>query len=193
MAHISFTEKLPTDARQYYMQAGGFVLLRFVKDSESFSVMTATASEDKPHAPGPEREHLRQVIFRRADGSPAIPLKPKAPVPEAMLAKVYPDAAALIGAAEVALQGIGSLVKHRKDQWGRRYVVVHDVSDPTEMRHAANRVAKALGLEAVDTPWIVEAADKEMRDIYEEFAIDDLGGDAFLNDGVWITKDGKLV
>lgn len=185
MAHIASTDKLPTDADQFYFQSGGYVLLRIVRDGDEFSVLTATASEDRPYRPAHPRPQVSKPIFTDPDGTPFRPKQDREP--PAVHPKAYPDKERLIEAAEKTLH-LGQ-VEPRADQWGRPYLAYHGITDAASIRRAGNRLAEELGFEIDPRPWAAE----EMQSIYEEFSIDDSGDDVYLGDGVSISSSGKLV
>jgi len=184
MAHIASTDKLPTDAEQFYFQSGGYVLLRIVRDGDKFSVLTATASEDHPYRPAQPRKPTRS-IFTNPDGTPFKPKQDREP--PAVHPKAYPDRERLIAAAEKCLH-LGK-AEPREDQWARPYLAYHGISSAASIRSAGNRLAEELGFEIDPRPWAAE----EMQSIYEELAIDDSGDDVYLGDGMSISSSGKLV
>ena len=97
LAHVDSTDKLPDGPEQFYYQAGGYVLLRIVRDGDTFAVMTATASEERPYKPYVfEPPSDRPPLFANPDGSPAFPA---GPAPEPLHPRVFPDTDRLLAAA----------------------------------------------------------------------------------------------
>lgn len=99
--------------------------------------------------------------------------------------QAYPDLERLVAAAEEVL-GRG---ERHTDNWGRPYLLFRGVDHPRTIRDCANRIATRLGIDPVDEPW----ADEEMRDIYDEFSVGDGDEPAYLSDGVYINKRGRLI
>jgi hypothetical protein len=145
--------KFTTEQRQLRITSGDYVLLRFVMDGGTYTVMTATAAED--------------------DGT----FSP------------YPQQDLLIQAAQEAFSPIGGPAQNKEDASSRAYVEFSGIDDPRQIRHAADRVAAALGLDATSDPW----ADEELRDIWEDLAIHDGDDPVYLSDGRSLTRDGNLV
>lgn len=145
MASITKSDKLVTTSKlnQAIMVSEKYVLVRIIHETNSYTLMTATAKED--------------------NGS--------------YLA--YPDLNRLVAAAESVL-GHGDRCA---DNWGRPYFLCKEIYHPREVRDIANKIADILGL---------PPADEEMRDIYDEFSIGEDGEPAYLSDGVYISKRGRL-
>lgn len=99
--------------------------------------------------------------------------------------QAYPDLERLVAAAKEVL-GRG---ERNADKWGRPYLLVRGVDHPRTLRDLANKIAARLGLDPVDEPW----ADEEMRGIYDEFSVGDGDEPAYLSDGVYISKRGRLL
>ncbi len=99
--------------------------------------------------------------------------------------QAFPDLERLTAVAEEVL-GCG---ERHTDNWGRPYVLVRGIDHPRTIRDFANRIAKRLALDPVEEPW----ADEEMRDIYDEFSVGDDDEPAYLSDGVYISKRGRLI
>ena len=98
--------------------------------------------------------------------------------------QAYPNLEKLVAAAEEVL-GRG---EHHTDNWGRPYLLCRGFDHPKAIRELANLIATKLGLPSVDEPW----ADEEMREIYDEFSVGEDGEPAYLSDGVYISKRGRL-
>lgn len=150
MAIITKSDKLVTagELDQTKMVSEQYVLVRIIHETNSYTLMTATAKED--------------------DGS--------------YLA--YPDLNRLVAAAESVL-GHG---ERCADNCGRPYFLCKEIDHPREIRDIANKIADILGLPPVNAPW----ADEEMRDIYDEFSVGEDGEPAYLSDGVYVSKRGRL-
>ncbi len=194
MAHLARTDKLPTDAPQFYFSSSSFVLLRFVRHGGHIAVMTATASEDRLYVP--EQTWLERhgsSLFMKEDGTP---LHPPQPAPQPIHIRAYSDQDRLMAVAKASLQVLGVPVEHQKDTFQRPYVSVFGAFDGAALHRVANQVAEALGLELDDKPWTVE---EELREIYDDLALGvpglpghEPGDDYHLGDGVYITADGRV-
>lgn len=97
----------------------------------------------------------------------------------------YPDLEMLVDVAQEVL-GTGERLT---DKWGRPYFLRRGLDHPRTIRDLANQIASRLGLTSVDEPW----ADEEMREIFDEFSLGDDGEPAYLSDGVYINKRGRLI
>jgi hypothetical protein len=184
LAHIDSTDKLPDGPEQFYYQAGGYVLLRIVRDGDTFAVMTATASEDRPYKPYVfEPPSDRSPLF--PDGLPAFPA---GPAPEPLHPRVFPDTDRLLAAAAPVLDLLARPVQASYDRWERPYLVVRGITDAFRIRAAGNDLATVLGLETMKEPWEVEA----FQSLYDELAIDDSGEDVYLEKGLTLSKSGRF-
>lgn len=185
MAQFIPTKKLNSDEPEFCFEAGGYALLRIVCYEENYALMTATASEDISYTPY-QSDHDRNgsSIFRNMDGSPLFPPKPP---PKPLLAKAFPDRDKLISVAEEALKSMRVPVENTVDKWGRRYVKVFSPFKDSDVRHACNQVARALGLETADQPW---TAKEEGQRLYEELRIDDSGDDVVLDGETTLSANG---
>lgn len=189
MAHMASTSKMPIQKRQYYMQAGGYALLRYVDDGDSYTVMTATAGEDLPYEP-PQESPKRQSIFIGSDGVPLSHRKHVEPARGPFNVKAYPNLDELTSVAEKILNSLGQ-VEVKKDNYGRQYLMIVGVSDTGEIRRAANALAVSLGLEIVQD----KTAEEEMQEIWEEFSVEEgplAVSDVQLGDGVRVTRSGRV-
>ncbi|SEO90090.1 hypothetical protein SAMN04490248_11585 [Salinihabitans flavidus] len=189
MAHMASTSKMPKQNRQFYMQAGGYVLLRYVDEGSCYTVMTATSGEDLPHDP-PRERRARPSIFKRPEGTDLIPepLAIKSPGP--MDIEAYPNLVKLTAAAQKILYTLGT-PEERIDKWGRPYLMIEGVSDTGAIRRAANSLAKSLGLETVKE----STADEEMQKIWDEFSVDESSTsdhDVELGDEAWVMRSGRV-
>ncbi|WP_123784110.1 hypothetical protein [Corallococcus macrosporus] len=97
----------------------------------------------------------------------------------------YPDLERLVVVAEDV---VGHGERH-SDNWGRPYFLRRGIEHPREIRYLANNIAEELGLKPVDERW----ADEEKREIYDEFSVGEDDEPAYLSDGVYITKRGRLL
>ncbi len=187
MGHIASTDKLPGSDEQFYYQAGGYVLLRITrsKGENSFSILTATASENHPFTP-PSPRRRGGVIFTNADGTPFRPKKIKDPKQAPVHPRAYPDVDKLIK----TFGGIVSVDEQdlHEDRWGRPFVALRGIANAAHIRSLGNDLAAALGLEPSVEPWLYE----EKQAIYEEFSVSDTGEDQYLGDGVSISAFGDL-
>lgn len=189
MAHMAPTSKMPNQKKQYYMQAGGYVLLRYVDEGDNYTVMTATAGEDLPYDPPPERPKGRS-IFTGPDGMPLTPKKPVIPAHGPIRVEAYPSLEKLIAAAEMVLSPLGK-IEPQRDNFGRQYLMVTGVSDTGVIRRAANALAVSLGLEIVQD----KTAEEEMQEIWEEFSVEEgplATSDVQLGDGLRVTRSGRV-
>lgn len=188
MAHMAPTSKMPNQERQYYMQAGGYALLRYIDDGDSYTVMTATAGEDWPYYP-PREPPRGPSIFTGPDGKPLTRKKPVIQTRGPINVRAYPNLKKLVGAAETIFNSLGA-PKKCIDDWGRQYLMVKGVSDTGAIRRAANALSVSLGLEVVQE----KTADEEMQEIWEEFSVEEeslAASDVDLGDGVWVTRFGR--
>ena len=87
--------------------------------------------------------------------------------------------------------------KSCSDNYGREYVKILEfnidhASDQSDLFEHFDQAIKHF-FEIYDN-FIADDAGcvDEMRDIYRELASDDLGGDVYLSDGVWLSSDGSL-
>lgn len=98
--------------------------------------------------------------------------------------QAFPDLERLVAVAEEVLDR----GERHKDNWGRPYVLVRGIDHPRTIRDLANRIATKLALDPVHEPW----GDEELRDIYDEFSVGEDDEPAYLSDGVYISKRGRM-
>lgn len=151
MAHMSTSTKMRGSDEQFYFRAGGYALLCITRmaGSDSFSVMTVTASESDTHQlirkPRPKLE-----IFAKADRASSLDRSKRSGAAQQMSAKVYPDTERLISAVASVIAIDASDMD--EDQWGRRYVKLHGITSALAVRDFGNQIAGILGLEACTDP-----------------------------------------
>ncbi len=76
--------------------------------------------------------------------------------------------------------------QNKRDRNNIRYVEFFGFREVTEIEILAKKVIKKLGLDPVNVAMM------EMKELYDNFAIDDSGEDVYLSDGMWLSADGKL-
>lgn len=74
------------------------------------------------------------------------------------------------------------------DHAGRAYVESKVYPDKAELVHVATLVLDLIGFTDVAV-----LALREMKRLYNDFSVDDQSDEAYLRDGMWITRDGRLV
>jgi len=74
----------------------------------------------------------------------------------------------------------------KRDRNNIRYVEFLGFREVTEIEVLAKKVIEKLGFDPVNVAMM------EMKELYDNFAIDDSGEDVYLSDGMWLSADGKL-
>jgi len=102
--------------------------------------------------------------------------------------RAYEDQGSLIGATAQVLGDREMEFVTKNDHAGRPYIETSVYPDSEDLRHLASTILDRMGFEDISV-----LAIREMKAIYEEFAIDDSGEDTYLSDGMWMTSDGRLI
>lgn len=102
--------------------------------------------------------------------------------------RAYDDQEALVRVAAAVFAERDLEPAEKQDHKGRPYIETRVSPDDRDLKTIANIVLNRLGFEDNQV-----LAHREMKAIYDEFAIDDSGEDTYLSDGVWITSDGRLI
>ena len=87
--------------------------------------------------------------------------------------------------------------KVEADRMGREYVKICGITQAkSQDDEAFNKELEGVLIrffEIYDNHQPIETrGDSEMRDLYRSLAIDTLGGDVYLSDGVWLSSDGSF-
>ncbi|MFG6572188.1 hypothetical protein ACGYLO_11340 [Sulfitobacter sp. 1A13353] len=188
MAHITTSAKMNGDDEQFYFQAGGYVLLRITRTPgvDSFSIMTATASEKVAHRPA-RKPRPKLEIFTKADGSTLRGKSKTDQAPSAKAPLAYPDTDRLI-AAVASVIAIDE-TDMEEDHCGRPYVKIRGVTSAMAVRDFGNQIARILGLETRNVPWSFE----EIQTVHEEFSVSGTGEDVYLNKDMNVNSFGDVV
>jgi hypothetical protein len=102
--------------------------------------------------------------------------------------RAYEDQKALISATAQVLADREMAFAPKKDHAERPYIETSVYPDSEDLLHLASTILDRMGFEDISV-----LALREMKAIYEEFAIDDAGEDTYLSDGTWMTSDGRLI
>jgi len=102
--------------------------------------------------------------------------------------RAYEDQEALISATAQVLADREMAFVPKKDHAERPYIETSVYPDSEDLLHLASTILDRMGFEDISV-----LALREMKAIYEEFAIDDAGEDTYLSDGTWMTSDGRLI
>ena len=145
---------------QYIVTFGHFVCLRILSVEDKYAVVTATADEDGKKFLAPDNQALLIELGCRT-------------------------AEALGGAPTMCC-----------DNYGRNYVeicAIENEEDAFRVVEVFNRLLlehMQAGQQAQADDSVESEAQAELREIYEAIAPDGSGEDAYLGDGVWISRDG---
>lgn len=99
----------------------------------------------------------------------------------------FPDQTRLMAGARSVLLDRGQHWSEKADRVGRPYVET-SFDGNSDVLHVANTVLLSLGFDDFEVSCL-----REMKAIYDEFAVDDSGEDTYLSDGMSTTADGRLV
>ncbi|GAA0569610.1 hypothetical protein [Caenispirillum bisanense] len=145
---------------QYIATFGGFVCLRILSVGAEYAVVTATADEDNKQFLAPDNQALLMGLGRRT------------------------------------AEELGGPHAECCDNYGRKYVQICNIENEED----ADRVVKVFtrllyehiqaGEKAQADDAVESDARRELREIYDAIAPADSGEDAYLGDGVWISRDG---
>lgn len=91
----------------------------------------------------------------------------------------------LISSTRVALNDVGYPFDNKEDHKGRSYLEARGFSELSTIESIVSNALGALGFKDISY-----LAREEMREIYGNLAIDDSGDDVYMNDGVYLSKDG---
>ena len=98
------------------------------------------------------------------------------------------DQQQLIEATRTVFYQFDIAIVEKRDHAGKPYVEAKISTSVKHVEHITNTVLLRLGVKDIAT-----RALSELKALYEELAIDDTGGDAYLEGGVSLTADGRLV
>ena len=101
--------------------------------------------------------------------------------------KAYDSQDRLIYSTIATLNDLDWEYLQKQDHTERRYIEARGLSAVADIETIAVRV-----LDTLDFKDIAVLARQEMRDIYDEFSINDSGEDVYLSDGMSISKNGDL-
>ncbi len=99
----------------------------------------------------------------------------------------FHDQSRLLAATRSVLLDQGKQWDGKVDRAGRLYVEA-SFERAADVLHVANTVLMSLGFDDLEV-----SCPREMKGIYDEFAIDGSGEDIYLSDGMWMTADGRRV
>jgi len=102
--------------------------------------------------------------------------------------RVYEDQGALISATAQVLADRELEFVTKRDHAKRPYIETSVYPDSEDLLHLASTILDRMGFEDISV-----LALREMKEIYNELAIDDSGEDTYLSDGMWMTSDGRLI
>lgn len=102
--------------------------------------------------------------------------------------RAYGDQEALISATVQVLADREMAFATKKDHAERPYIESSVYPDKEDLLHLTATILDRLGFEDISV-----LALREMKAIYDEFAIDDSGDDTYLSDGMWMTSDGRMI
>lgn len=82
-----------------------------------------------------------------------------------------------------------------RDNFGRDYVAICEIDNEEDAAEVVEVFGRLLhkhiqGGEQVRAGELESEAGRELREVYEAIAPDDTGDDAYLGDGVWLSRDG---
>jgi hypothetical protein len=145
---------------QYIVTFGSFVCLRILSVGAKYAVVTATADQDSKQFLAPDNQALLIELGRRT------------------------------------AEALGVAPAMCCDNYGRNYVAICEIENEEDASRVVEVFSRLLhehiqAGEQVQADETVESeARRELREIYEAIAPDDSGEDAYVGDGVWISKDG---
>lgn len=102
--------------------------------------------------------------------------------------RAYEDQGALISSTAQVLADREMEFVTKRDHAERPYIETSVYPDSEDLLHIASTILDRIGFEDISV-----LALREMKAIYNEFAIDDSGEDTYLSDGMWMTSDGRLI
>lgn len=102
--------------------------------------------------------------------------------------RAYPDLNILTDATTYVLRNMGVDIEDKKDRKGRKYIKAIVPNNKEYVEDLSINILERLGIDVE----IEIKATNEMKDLYFELSHDD-DEDVYLSDGVYLTKDGKLI
>lgn len=102
--------------------------------------------------------------------------------------RAYENQGALINVTAQVLAEREMEFVTKKDHADRPYIETSVYPDSEDLLHFASTILDRMGFEDISV-----LALREMKAIYEEFAIDDTDEDTYLSDGMSLTSDGRLI
>jgi hypothetical protein len=94
----------------------------------------------------------------------------------------------LISATSRAFEDRSLNYEQKKNLMGRSYVETSVYPHEDDLLHLAATVLDQIGFKDISV-----LALREMKAIYDEFSVGVSAEDTYLNDGMWITSDGRLI
>ena len=109
---------------------------------------------------------------------------------------VCSDQSRLLEAARMTAAEFNFDATEAKDRFGRPFVKFWAFSFETEdtIRDEAQAYLEKIALkffEIFDALHQADAKDSDLQQLYSDLATDDLGGDVYLSDGIWLSQDGN--
>ena len=105
---------------------------------------------------------------------------------------VVPNQELLMEVAQKTAEALGVKPSMHLDNYGRAYVKISRVFSDAEVDQVIDTFGHLVEQSLIEDGPAQGEAHSELHEIYDAVAPDDSGEDAYLGDGVWISRDGSL-